>query len=729
MGRLILVSNRLPVTLRRGRDGNQEIIRSSGGLVSALAPVHAAGDGLWIGNLGDEPDPATSEALADRRYVAVPVSSAENRGYYLGFSNSALWPLFHYLPEQCRFSSAQFEVYRRVNERFADMVAARATEDDLIWVHDYQLMLLPQLLRERLPRARIGFFLHTPFPSSEMFRLLPQREEVLRHMLGADLIGVHTYDYARHLISSLLRVLGIHTREGVAEVEGRRVQIATQPIGIDVEAMRSTAYSRAADNRIRDLTEMLHGRKMILGMERLDYSKGLPHKLAAFRHLLSTYPQRRRNIVYVQVVFPSREEIQGYREQRQQIEQMISAINGEFGEPGLVPIHYIHRSISPTELGALYRLADVGFVLPIRDGMNVVAKEFVACQKDGHGVLLLSEFAGAASELGEAVRANPWDVEGTAAALERALEMSPEERERRMTAMSRRVETNDVHAWVRSALRSLQRPADTAPVHMPRLFEPEELAAEIRPALERARAAAFLLDYDGTLREFTVRPEDAIPTDSVLRLLGRLGAFPNSRTVLITGRDRKTIDGWFSGIPIALVSEHGAWTRLKPEDEWLTADNLADTGWKAEVGAILDEYVARTPGASVEEKSAALVWHYRAADADLARWQARELTAHLDEYLANQPVEVIEGAAIVEVRQQGITKGAAYHTVEQEIGPFDFKLAIGDDTTDEELFDAVGEDAITVHVGPDQSRARCSLGSPADVRAFLRMLLPNVESE
>lgn len=724
MSRLILVSNRLPVTLRRGRSGDLEIVRSSGGLVSALEPIHRDGDGLWIGNPGAEATAEVMERLTRDRFISVPVSAAETRAYYQGYANGALWPLFHYLPERCRFNAAQFDVYRRVNERFADCVARHANEDDLIWVHDYLLMLVPEMLRERLPRAQIGFFLHTPFPSSEVFRLLPQREDVLRGLLGANVIGLHTYDYARHLVSSMLRVLGIQTREGVAQVDGRQVQIATHPIGIDVKAMRDVAFSRAANNRLQELRRMMGDRRMILGVERLDYTKGIPLKLAAFEHLLETSPHWRTRIVFVQVVVPSREGIASYREQREQVEQLVGRINGEYGQPGRVPIHYIYRSIPQAELGALYRAADVGFVLPIRDGMNLVAKEFVACQDNGHGVLVLSEFAGAASELGEALRVNPWDVESTAAALEQALEMEPSERRARMSAMSKRISANDVHLWVRRALTAIARPAPSQ-IRVPRRLEPEDLAAEIRPSLEAASSPAFLLDYDGTLREFTVHPEDAAPTPGIMRILERISRRPGAHVVIISGRDRGTLSRWFDGVPIAIVAEHGAWTRLDPNADWQPGDTLLELGWMPEVRAVLDEYAQRTPGASVEEKTAAIVWHYRAAEEDLGRWQARELSAHLREYLANEPAEVIEGAKLVEIRQQGITKGNAYQFVVSKLGPFDFELAIGDDTTDEDLFAALGESAFTIHVGDGPSRARACVGSPAEARALLRALVPS----
>ncbi|MCH8103569.1 MAG: bifunctional alpha,alpha-trehalose-phosphate synthase (UDP-forming)/trehalose-phosphatase, partial [Chloroflexi bacterium] len=709
------------VTLRRGRDGAMDIVRSSGGLVAALGPIHEAGDGLWIGNVGDQLEPDVEKDLSRRRYVAVPVSNAETRGYYYGYSNSAVWPLFHYMPERAKFDRSQFETYRAVNQRFADQIVESYEPGDTIWVQDYQLMLVPRMVRERLPDARIGFFLHIPFPSSEMFRLLPERDEIVRGLLGANVIGFHTYDYARHFISAVLRTLGIHMREGIAQLDGHRAEVGTFPIGIDTEAWRKLAVSRAAENSIRELRSHFGERRIILGVERLDYTKGIPLKLQAFRRLLTEHRELLGKVVLIQVVVPSREAIASYDEQRREIEQMVGQINGEFGTPGVVPIHYQHRSTPPAELAALYRIADVALVTPLRDGMNLVAKEYIACQVDGDGTLVLSEFAGAASELGEALRVNPWDVDGTAETIYRALEMDPMERRERTAGMFKRIRANDVHRWARLAIAAIERPAP-AQLHAPEARDPDELAALIKPELEKAKRPAILLDYDGTIREFTEQPHEARPTESILRVLKMIERHEKAQLILVSGRDSHTLDEWFSGLAMTLIAEHGAWTRFSGESEWAMAGPVIDQEWKRTVLAMLNEYTRRTPGSSVEEKTTALVWHYRAADKDLGRWQARELTSQLEDYLANEPVEVIEGALNVEVRQQGINKATAYRTVEQALGPFDFHLAMGDDTTDEDLFSAIPDSGFSIHVGGGPSRARESITSPSAARALLRAL-------
>ena len=364
---------------------------SSGGLVTGLAPLHEKSEGIWVGYPGETPTEETLHELQRRRLLPVPVPGRDYRDYYEGYANGSLWPLFHYFIEQCEFRPEHFEAYRRVNEMFADAVAEVATADDLIWVHDYQLMLVPEMLRQRIPGARIGFFLHIPFPSSETFRVLPQRTQLLRGLLGADLIGVHTYEYAENLQRSFRRLLGIESSGGELRYSGRSVRIQAHPIGIDADDLRAAAFSEKAERNLVDLKHRIGDRQVVLGVDRLDYTKGLPLKLQAWRHLLATSPRWRSRAVLIQLAVPSRENIESYHQQKEEVERLVGEINGLYGAPGRVPIHYMYQSVSREELGALYRLADVALVSPVRDGLNLVAKEYVACRDDGGGVLAVSD--------------------------------------------------------------------------------------------------------------------------------------------------------------------------------------------------------------------------------------------------------------------------------------------------------------------------------------------------
>jgi trehalose 6-phosphate synthase/phosphatase len=721
MGRLILVSNRLPVTIQNAESG-QTVTRSSGGLVSGLDPLHQNGDGIWIGYPGTAPDANIRNLLADMRLEPVDIPDSEYDGFYEGFSNGAIWPLFHYLLEYCNFDPAVFADYKRVNERFAEKILEHANDDDTIWIHDYQLMLVPSLIREKLPSARIGFFLHIPFPSSEVLRVMPQREEILRGLLGADLIGVHTFEYTDHLSRSFRRVLGLEARQGVVNLSGRGVRIEAHPLGIDVEGQRNAAFSDEAEQILTRYKRSISDAQVILGVDRLDYTKGLPNKLEAYKYLLDHEPRWREGAVFIQVAIPSREAIGSYRDQKSEVERLVGEINGLYGRAGKTPIQYIYGSVSHAELGALYRLADVALVSPIRDGLNLVAKEYVSVRDDGGGVLVLSEFAGAATELGEALRINPWDIEGTAAQIERALDMSFGERNERMAPMYHRMVENDVHRWVDRFIRSLGSPGNEISATPPMLAS-ATLAETLAVPFATAKKPLIMLDYDGTLREFTARHDAASPTDEILNIVNELSSLKDTDVFINTGRDRKTIGSWFDGVDVSIIAEHGSWTKLRGESDWKRSGDEPDLSWQADAMPILLDYQSRTPGVRIEEKTSGLVWHYREAESEIGEFQALDLTTHLENTLAGAPVEIITGSKIVEIRQYGIDKGRAYRNVSASSGPYDFVLAIGDDRTDEDLFEAIGQDGFTVHVGQGGSLASSALHSPASVRRLLGRLI------
>jgi trehalose 6-phosphate synthase/phosphatase len=578
------------------------------------------------------------------------------------------------------------------------------------------------MLREKLTSARVGFFLHIPFPSSEILRVMPQRELLLRGLLGADLIGVHTHEYADHLSRSFRRVLGLEARQGVVNLSGRGVHIEAHPLGIDVESQRKAAYSDEAERILTRYKRTIGEAQVILGVDRLDYTKGLPNKLEAFKALLDREPRWREGAVLIQIAVPSREAIGSYRDQKSEVERLVGEINGLYGKPGKTPIQYIYGSVTPAELGALYRLADVALITPIRDGLNLVAKEYVACRDDGGGVLVLSEFAGAATELGEALRVNPWDVEGTADQIERGLDMGFGERNERMAPMHRRVVENDVHLWVERFMRSLGTP-ERVSSPTPPMLSSAVLAETLSGPFLAANSPLIMLDYDGTLREFTLRHEDAVPTEEILAIVKKLGSLGGSDVYINSGRDRHTLGGWFEGVDVSLIAEHGSWVRYRGEADWVRMGDEPDLSWQSEAMPILKDYESRTPGSQIETKSSGLVWHYREAEADVGDFQALDLTTHLENTLAGAPVEIITGSKIVEIRQYGIDKGRAYRNVSSSRGPYDFVLAIGDDRTDEDLFASIGDEGFTVHVGQGGSLASSSLHSPASVRRLLGLLI------
>jgi trehalose 6-phosphate synthase/phosphatase len=721
MSRLLLVSNRLPVTVKADKDG-VSVVPSAGGLATGLRGPHENSGGLWVGWPGDvsrlTPAQKTSveEQLAQQRCVPLYLSASEVSRFYEGYSNQVLWPLCHYLLERVPRQDRDWDVYRRVNERFADLVVRHYQPGDTIWVHDYQLMLVPALLRERLPQARIGFFHHIPFPSSEIFRTLPRRLELLRGLLGADLIGFHTVSYVRHFASTLLHLLGLEKVGDHVEQEGRRVRLGAFPMGIDAQSFEDLVNQPAVLEEVRVHREKSAEQRLVLGVDRLDYTKGIPRRLLAVQRLLEREPAWRGKLRFVQVAVPSRTAVEDYATYRERVDVLVGRINSLYGSVHNVPIHYLYRSLNQKQLAALYRAADVMLVTPIRDGMNLVAKEFCASRPDEDGVLVLSELAGAADELGDALLVNPYDVEGMADALEAALEMPEAERKTRMRALRARVKECDVHRWVSSFLSAL-RATPTAPPRVQAKGAQESLAL-----MREARELLLLLDYDGTLVSFTPRPEQATPDEELLTLLRRLTERPHTGVSIVSGRGREVLEAWVGGLNVGLYAEHGLWSRPTPDAPWTSLENVP-TEWKLLVRPILESFAARVPGALVEEKFASLAWHYRQVDPVLGARLARELRLHLGEVFAQGPLEVLPGDKVVEVRARGVNKGRVVERVTANLPPGARVVAIGDDRTDEDLFAALPADGIAIHAGGKESRAGYRVNGPAEVRRLLAALL------
>lgn len=724
MARLLNVSNRLPVTIKLER-GRVAAKPSAGGLATGLWGPHQAGEGLWFGWPGDvakftpEQRSETDRLLAELRTVPVYLSEEEHLRYYEGFSNSVIWPLFHYQTEKTIIDSEDFGVYQEVNRRLADVVAAAYHEDDTIWVHDYHLMLLPEMLRERLPDARIGFFLHIPFPSSEVFRILPWRDQILRGLLGADLIGFHTHSYLRHFGSAVLRLLGVEARVDSLDYGGRRIRMGAFPMGIDAEGFSKHADSESVRKMVADMRHEDPDLKIFVAVDRLDYSKGIPRRLEAFERFLHQNPELRNKVRMVQVAVPSRDKIGSYQSLRRQVDGLLGRINSRFSTPTSVPIISMYRSLKQEEVVALYRSADVMLVTPIRDGLNLVAKEFCASRNDEDGVLVLSEFAGAAAELGEAIRVNPYDLEQMSEAFLRALQMDAEERRTRMRSLRRRVFDRDVHHWCQSFLYALEYVGSSGDYHpRPRLIVRaafDDLIAQV----ESREPLHLFIDYDGTLVPFAILPELAVPDKELYAILEGLSRRPNTTVHVLSGRLRSDIDKWFSHLPITLSAEHGLWLRM-PGEEWTTLTELR-TDWKPQITETMEEFTRQTPGSFIETKTASVAWHYRNADTDFGLFQSHELRIHLMQTMANMPVQVLQGDKVIEVRLQGVDKGAVVSTMLSEM-PAGTAVALGDDRTDEDMFAALPEDGYSIHVGFKTTQARYRLPSFREARAFLKRL-------
>ena len=678
-----------------------------------MNPLLGKTGGKWIGWAGDSAGEDSQKRQAilcewakKDQYFAVDLPKDVAAGFYEGYANQTLWPVFHNFPSQLKFDAKHWESYVEANRLFCEAVVNRYRPNDLIWVHDYHLMLLPQMLRERLRDAAVGFFLHIPFPSSEIFPILPRREELLEGLLGADLLAFQTHAHLQQFRAALLRVLGMESKIAEVAQGSRPVRLEALPIGIAPEEYTGLLNSDATTaKQYADWAQRYRGRKVLLAVDRLDYTKGVPERLRAYAHLLRSAPELRERVVLIQIAVPTREGIDTYQELRTEVNRLVGEINGQLGTPDWTPLVYINRSIERSELVALYQLADVAWVGSLRDGMNLVAKEYVACKPRGDGVLVLSEFAGAAAEMGEALLINPYDEERTAATVNRAIAMDDQERNLRMMALHHRVVRNDVFHWGERFLASLEdavsdrgRYIDT----QPKKLQP----AEIRDAYVQAARRLLVLDYDGTLVPFAKRPQQAVPPQAVLDLLTALASDPKNRVALISGRSAENLDRWFGRIPqLCLVAEHGAELKTPSASTWESLRPQASTDWKPTVMPILEHFVDRTPGSFVEEKKYALVWHYRMAEPEFGEWLANELVSMLEAMLAETELRAFRGEKIVEVKPVWANKGEAIERLLRDFPGPDFILAAGDDRTDEDLFERAPSNAWTVHIGPGPTRA------------------------
>jgi trehalose 6-phosphate synthase/phosphatase len=733
---LVIASNRLPVRLAIS-DGEIEAQRSTGGLVTALIALQQ--DAVWVGWPGTVVPRALQESVTDRLagdgLVPVFLSAADEEDFYGRVCNDTIWPVFHYFQGRVRITPEAWARYVEVNERFADAILAQCGPESRVWVHDFHLMLVPEILRRRQPRLSIGFFLHTPFPSSEVYRVLPAREQLLRGVLGADYVSFHTGDYARHFRSSCLRVLGLDSNPDWIELDGRRIGIGVDPIGIDVAGFRATLGQPETALLLSELEQQYEGRNVVLGIERLDYTKGIPQRLAAFERFLEQDPERARATTMIQILVPSRLESPEYRAQRDEIELLIARINGRFGQPGVTPVEYIRRDVSAPALAALYRRADVLMVTALRDGMNLVAQEFVLCQSEPglpsrwRGSLLVSEFAGSAQVLPGAFLVNPWDAEGVVKHLAAALELSPRERRRRLETMAKKVEALDSRRWAGLFLSRLARFSRHDGPRRPHTVD-EAATERLAGRFARARARTILLDYDGTLRELERHPDLAQPTPEIRALLRSLGELPGTDVHIVSGRRRPTLEQWFGRLPVYLCAEHGYLAR-PPGGEWRTLLDL-DLGWLRPIERLLRRVAADVPGAHVERKACSVAWHYREAEPEYGAWRARELMNDLHQHLEGAPAEILTGHKLVEVRAVGVDKGVYVRSLfPSGRRPSQFVLGLGDDRTDHDLLDALPSGSVAGHVGgllPSTRKSRprredVHLRGPGEVRVFLRALV------
>lgn len=722
MARVIIASNRLPVSVKK-EDGQLVFTQSTGGVATGLASYADNPANAWIGWPGIASDELTATdrqtiraELAKRNCVPVFLTKKQVDDFYNGYSNSILWPLFHNLPIQGKTSREQWwKGYQTVNKLYAEAILQVTGRGSRIWVHDYQLLLVPDMLRMAAPQASIGFFLHIPFPSPKVFSKLPEAKKLVRGMLGAQLIGFHTINYVHQFLDSCEQLDSGTVGYEQIVVGNRAVRVTDFPMGIDYQKYAQSGQSAVVRAAHVKYKLRYRRKKVIVAVDRLDPSKGLVERLKAYRTFLEHNQRLHGKVVLSMVAAPSRTDLEVYKKLAGRVQELVTSINQEFGTRRWQPIDYIHQSLPFEEVSALLQLADVAFIAPIRDGMNLVAKEYVA-SRHKTGVLILSETAGAAQELSDALLVDPARPETVVAALEKSLTMPRRELRKRFRSMQQKLAANTVQYWAGNFMKALQQP-----VAVPKNVRTPTLNSAIGNKLqERYRHAhhrLLLLDYDGTLNTHSDHYADARPTKSLLDLLQKLAADERNEVVVISGRSQADLLAWFGDLPINLVAEHGAIAKAAGHKTW---HETAQTGrrWKKTLLPILTQYAAQTPHAHVEEKQYSLVWHYRQAPAFAAQ-KNLQILQHILRPLAKQfGLGVFNGDYTLEIKDPAITKAAGVRRwLKRE---HDFMLAIGDDTTDEDMFTALPASGVAIKVGRGRTSADYRLANSERVLQLLR---------
>lgn len=730
MNKTIIVSNRLPLQVKI-ENNSLKIKPSVGGLATGMKSVHEDGNGIWIGwsglteeELDDDLSNQVNKEVTKAKCATVPLTQDDVDKFYFGFSNKTLWPLFHYFMEYTEFENDQWEAYKTVNQKFADVVLENIEDGDTVWVHDYQLLLLPKLIKDKKPNTTIGFFLHIPYPSYEIFRTFPWREELLHGMLGADLLGFHTYDYERHFLSSVKRILRLDVQFNEISYLDRVVKVDSFPMGIDYNKFHNAALSHLNQSntekselqkRLDDHIQAGPDTKLILSIDRMDYTKGIPNRIRAFEYFLNKYPQFKEKVRLVMLAVPSRSDVPQYQKLKRDTDELVGRVNGEFSTVSWTPIWYFYRSMPFDNLIDLYTSSQIALITPVRDGMNLVAKEYVATRVNQDGVLILSEMAGASKEMNEALLINPNNFEQIAETLKTAIEMPESEQNKRMKILQKRLERYSVEKWAEEFMKSLNDTKKIGKTIVAKKMDEDNQSAMLSDFKKSSRKLLFL-DYDGTLVGFKDNPQDAKPDEKLFHLLDQLNQIKNTDVVIVSGRDRETFEEWFADKTYNLITDHGVWLKAK-NDDWQMLEVLK-TNWMDNIQPILQTFVDRTPGTFIERKKYSLAWHYRKADPELAQIRTMELNTVLTSLISNNDLTVLKGNKVIEIKSSSVNKGRATSRWLTKAN-YDFIFAIGDDWTDEYMFDDLPENTYSVKVGFKKTKAKYYVKDTDKVRDLL----------
>ncbi len=730
--RLLIAAYRLPFKFSKHKNGIKAV-QNSGGLVSAILSLsenfkknstQSVNEKIVWAGVNENLSGLYSPNKFDNAFfdiVSIDIQQKLKDSFYGGFCNDLIWPLFHYFPSYSVFNDEYYQAYVEANSKFCEEILKITKPGDFIWIHDYHLMLVPSMIREKIPNATIGFFLHIPFPSFEILRLMPHkwRESIIQGLLGADLVGFHTYDYAQNFLKSVKRSTDYECSQNLIHTPDRIVKADAFPIGIDYDKFHSACSLEKVRLEKNKIKKSILKDKLIFSVDRLDYSKGLILRLKGYESFLEKYPKWHLKVVFNMVIVPSRDNIEKYKELKKEIESIVGRINGKYCSLAWRPVIYQYKSLTFNEMVALYDLSDVGLITPLRDGMNLVAKEYVACQVENKGVLILSEMTGAASELNEALIINPTDHVEMADAIFKALEMGSEEKNSRLVKMQKRVSSYNVFTWANDFFNQTFVTKDKQNKMCSHTIN-ESISLEIQTKYRLSSHRKLFLDYDGTLVKFTNNPELATIGKETLKIIGKLSSDPRNQIVIISGRDKRFLEKQFEGVDVTLVAEHGFFIKMSGED-WVSTIK-PEKHWKESVMPILLEYVNRCSGTFIEEKEGSVAWHYRNAESDFAHLRLHELKDDLSEIIHHKTgFEILEGNKVLEVKSGKYNKGKAAKKILHN-SEFDFILAAGDDKTDELLFKELPDSAYTIKVGHSHSLARYNVNELSVLLKLLKIL-------
>lgn len=717
--RWIIASNRLPYSY----DADTHALQlSSGGLVTAITGIHGDEEKVWVGAvLSSEIDHWRHADVPASKHLAIDMVEVEDQTYdryYNGFSNDVLWPLFHYLSERVQFRHDDWRAYQTVNRLFAEKIAQIAKPNDLIWIHDFHLMLVPSYLKALRDDLTIGWFLHIPFPSSELFMELPVREALLEGVLQSDLAGFHDYGYVRHFSSTVKRILGVDTNLFAITYEQHQTVLGVFPVSIDYHYFATAAESTAVQALAKryQLTDFV-----FLGVDRLDYTKGVEFKLESFYCLLKSKPELHGKVSLIQVAVPTRQDVEAYAQLRTRVEQLVSEINGQYATPTWTPIHYLYHSVSFDELLALYRAASSLVVSSRRDGMNLVALEYIASQSLADpGTVMLSEFAGAKSLLSRSVSINPHDIEGTALQMACVMLLTVDERRAAIQQMQDFLQHYTATDWGQSFMTKLMQVDQLQKSHYPVLVYQLPSFADTLQAIFADQSPCLVLDYDGTLVGICQHPSEAAITNKVRSIITKLVQY-GCMVLIISGRDQAFLAEQFAGLPVYLAAEHGAMFYDQVTWRCLVSQDIAT--WYQHTLEIMSYYTKLVPESLIEDKSFGLAWHYRQSPAAFAQYQALKLSDELQQGLFGTSARIVHGKKVLEVCAIEANKGVFLQWFLKHYHPQAVGLIMGDDRTDEDMFSVADpERMVSIKVGLGMSSAQYRLPNQGDVLKLLQLL-------